>query len=184
MSTSYRQAEAERKQAITKLKGRIFEADYEKGLYRVTDGEGWESNWLKLKVQKAGDDVFYAPLDVGEQVEVECPGGDPAQGEITGSYYSDDSPPPSQSPDKMIMNFKNGTTIEHDRKSNTYTLSLPGGGKMKIDANGGTTWEGSINVNNGTITVTGGDVIADGISLKHHKNTGVTPGGALTGPPA
>lgn len=184
MSYNYRQAESERKAAIKDIKGTIFAADYEKGLYRVTDGEGWESNWLPLKVQKAGGDVFYAPLDIGEQVKVECPGGDPAQGEITGSFYSDNSPPPSQNPDKMIMNFKNGTKIEHDRSTNSYILSLPGGGTMKIDADGGTIWEGSINLNNGTITVINGDVIADGVSLKTHKHSGVVPGGAKTGPPA
>jgi phage gp45-like len=34
-----------------------------------------------------------------------------------------------------------------------------------------------------TVTVTGGDVIADGISLKTHKHGGVTAGAAQTGVP-
>jgi len=34
-----------------------------------------------------------------------------------------------------------------------------------------------------TVTVTGGDVIADGISLKNHKHGGVTAGSAQTGLP-
>jgi hypothetical protein len=42
---------------------------------------------------------------------------------------------------------------------------------------------GGMAVNNGTITVTGGDVIADGVSLKTHLTTEVQSGGALSGPP-
>lgn len=44
----------------------------------------------------------------------------------------------------------------------------------------------TINANvqiNGTVIVTGGDVVADGISLKTHTHTGITPGGSNTGGP-
>jgi len=36
----------------------------------------------------------------------------------------------------------------------------------------------------GAVTVNGGDVIADGISLKTHRHTAVQPGGGISGPPA
>lgn len=41
-----------------------------------------------------------------------------------------------------------------------------------------------ITINNTTtVTVTGGDIVADGISLKNHKHSGVTTGAAQTGAP-
>lgn len=41
----------------------------------------------------------------------------------------------------------------------------------------------TIQLTGGNVTVLGGDVIADGISLKHHVHGGVEPGGGVTGPP-
>ena len=50
-----------------------------------------------------------------------------------------------------------------------------------IDINGG---NHPITINNAaTVTVTGGDIVADGISLKNHKHSGVTAGSAQTGIP-
>lgn len=48
---------------------------------------------------------------------------------------------------------------------------------------GGATITGNINVTSGTVSVTGGDVIADGISLKTHVHGGVESGGSNTGGP-
>jgi hypothetical protein len=42
---------------------------------------------------------------------------------------------------------------------------------------------GDVGIIHGTMHITGGDVIADTIRLKTHEHTGVTPGGALSGPP-
>ena len=41
----------------------------------------------------------------------------------------------------------------------------------------------TIQLTGGNVTVLGGDVIADGISLKTHRHTGVQPGGGTSGPP-
>ncbi len=174
MNQAYRQAEAERKAAIKDVKGTIFDYNPASGLYRVADGEGWESGWMPLKVAKAGGDVFYAPLDIGEQVIVECPAGDLSQGVIAGSFYSEASPPPSASPDKMMMKFKNGTVIEHDRAGDNLDIKLPSGGTININANGGTSWIGDINIK--------GNVSIDGLLLVT-KNTSIgqnlTVGGAI-----
>lgn len=42
---------------------------------------------------------------------------------------------------------------------------------------------GNVNISNANVTVTTGDVIADGISLKTHKHGGVQAGAAQTGVP-
>lgn len=41
----------------------------------------------------------------------------------------------------------------------------------------------TIQLTGGNVTVLGGDVIADGISLKTHRHTGVQAGGSVSGPP-
>jgi phage baseplate assembly protein gpV len=40
-----------------------------------------------------------------------------------------------------------------------------------------------VNIASGTVNVTGGDVVADGISLKTHTHGGVQPGSGSTGAP-
>lgn len=56
-------------------------------------------------------------------------------------------------------------------------ITFAGGGQITITPGGGAAVSGM------NVTVTGGDVIADGISLKNHRHTGVQPGGGNTGPP-
>jgi hypothetical protein len=40
-----------------------------------------------------------------------------------------------------------------------------------------------VNISHSNVTVTTGDVIADGISLKNHKHLGVTVGAGVSGLP-
>lgn len=63
----------------------------------------------------------------------------------------------------------NGQTI----KNGNLTVN----GNITINGGGG----GAINATGCTINLSGGDVIADGISLKNHKHGGVQSGGSLTG---
>ena len=58
-----------------------------------------------------------------------------------------------------------------------------GGGGGDATVTGTVRINGDIIVTAGDVVVTGGDVIADGISLKNHVHTGVTPGGGDSGPP-
>ena len=64
----------------------------------------------------------------------------------------------------------NGQTIKNGNLTVNGNITINGGG-------GG----GAINATGCTINLSGGDVIADGISLKNHKHGGVQSGGSLTG---
>jgi hypothetical protein len=57
-------------------------------------------------------------------------------------------------------------------------ITVPAGRQVAINGNGG-----SIAISDATVSVTSGDVVADGISLKTHVHGGVQPGGGDTGPP-
>jgi len=75
------------------------------------------------------------------------------------------------------MHFKNdGSYVIEGQGTINGDLEING----NIDMTGDLDIEGNINMTNGDITVTGGDVIADGIGLKTHRHlVGVVP----TSPP-
>jgi hypothetical protein len=76
----------------------------------------------------------------------------------------------------LILYGPNGVIIR-DTESGTVITLTPGG--LTIDLGGPMT----INANGNDVTVTGGDVIADGISLQNHVHSGVQTGGSNSGPP-
>jgi phage baseplate assembly protein V len=82
-----------------------------------------------------------------------------------------------------IANLADGEVAIHDDQGAAVKLTRTGividGGSRDIHINGAP----NVIVTNGTVKVTGGDVIADGISLKTHKHGGVTTGTAQTGTP-
>lgn len=156
-----------------------FGATYQEGIVTAVDGkkhkvrckipalEDLETAWLPFLTPNAGGNKFYCLPDEGELVALLLD----ARGEggcVLGTIYNDQDTTPASSNDVWKKQFSNGTTIEHDR----------GSGHITIHA------EGKIIVTGSDITVTGGDVIADGISLKNHVHGGVSPGAANTGKPA
>jgi phage gp45-like len=74
------------------------------------------------------------------------------------------------------MTLEEGEVAIHDDIGHSITLSRDG---IVIDGGGH-----ALRVTNcQQITVSGGDVIADGISLKNHHHTGVQTGSGITGNP-
>jgi phage baseplate assembly protein V len=75
-----------------------------------------------------------------------------------------------------VQNLQAGEVAIYDDHGAVIKLTQSGivivGGGHPININGAA-----------TVTVTGGDVVADGISLKTHKHGGVTAGAAQTGVP-
>ena len=65
----------------------------------------------------------------------------------------------------------NGNTVKNGNLTVVGNVTIMGKGS------------GTVNASGCTINLTGGDVIADGISLKNHTHSGVVVGGANTGKP-
>lgn len=82
------------------------------------------------------------------------------------------------------IRFQADGTLEIKSASGSY-IQLQSSGDIVIESVSNTIniANSDVNISNGTTTVTGGDVIADGISLKTHVHGGITPGGANTGTP-
>ncbi len=158
--------------------------------------EDMETDWLPMVTPAAGGNQFYSLPDEGEQVVCLLD----ARGEngcVIGAIYSTADKPPASSKDKWVRRFKNGTVIEHDRK--TGDILVKTGGVVTIDADAvvkktltveslftytagmsGKGGSGAAAKIDGAIEATG-DITSQGISLPGHTHTGDS--GGTTSPP-
>ena len=138
--------------------GPVEELDAEKGyriLYGETDGEKHVSPWLPFP--ETGK--TSVPLKKGQIVGVANPGGDPRQGMILRSGYSDAHPSPNANMDANVFSDAGVTVTVAD-------------GALVI-AVGGVT----VRVSGEGLDVNGGHVKNDGIAIdKTHRHGGVLAG--------
>lgn len=85
--------------------------------------------------------------------------------------------PGPRSQPRVLSNVSTDTVQLRRDNGSTY-IELDGSNNINIVA------PASVNVSSPQVVVTGGDVIADGISLKHHTHPGVEPGAGSTGEPS
>lgn len=157
--------------------------------------ENMETDWLPMTTPAAGGNQFYSLPDEGEQVVCLLD----ARGEngcVIGAIYSTADKPPASSKDNWVRRFKNGTIIEHDRKSGDVLVKT--GGVVTIDADAvvkktltveglftytagmsGKGGSGAAAKIDGAIEATG-DIKSKGISLPDHTHTGDSGGTTST----
>ena len=157
--------------------------------------EDMETDWLPMTTPAAGGNQFYSLPDEGEQVVCLLD----ARGEngcVIGAIYSTADKPPASSKDKWVRRFKNGTIIEHDRKTGDVLVKT--GGVVTIDADAvvkktltveglftytagmsGKGGSGAAAKIDGAIEATG-DIKSKGISLPDHTHTGDSGGTTST----
>lgn len=161
---SYELAELERRLANILRYGVVYAVDLEESRVQVDVG-GIVTDWLPWLAPRAGRTRIWHPPEAGEQVLLLSPSGDLGQGMALVGIPSDEFPAPSQDPDAHLADYLDGdTVIEYHRTERVLRITF--------------------NNSPGTVRVTNGDVIADGVSLKHHIHGGVQRGGAQTDPPS
>ena len=178
--------EAERTRANLLQVGTIAEADYARARVRVLMA-GLTSAWLPWLAARAGGDRAWVAPELGEQVLVACPDGDPASGVVLGAIYQASAAAPAASPDITRTIYADGAVIEYDRAAHALRALLPAGGTAALVATGGVSITGDVALD-GDLAVSGritsdGDQIAAGISAAHHTHGGVEPGNGTTGEP-
>lgn len=57
-------------------------------------------------------------------------------GFIIGAYYNKDNAPPSNTVDKRVTQYKDGTTVSYDREQHNLDISIPESGSLSITVNG------------------------------------------------
>ena len=130
----------------------------------VVDFGGADSAELASGAQRMGGVKVWAPLSVGEQVLVLCPGGDPALGVVVCSLPSEANAAPSSDGAAYRAEFPDGTVVEHAGGVTTISCS----GKVLLNAP--------------LVEVPDGDVVAGGISLRNHVHQHGDPAGVTAKP--
>ena len=188
--------------------GEIAEVDPAAGCVRVKIGE-LVTDWLRYWVPAAGGVSVHRPPSVGENCTVLSPSGETANGKVLCGFSGSQYPSPGNDASNTIVKFPDGAVCQYNHDSGAMTITGIKTGLVQaatsltfdtpqatftgaVTTQGLLTYQsgmtgsggsGSTATINGSIKVTGGDVVADGISLKTHTHTGVTPGGGNTGAP-
>jgi phage baseplate assembly protein V len=169
--------------------------------------QGMESHWLHVGCQwSLGAQEFVMPT-IGEQVA--CLMDERCEfGVIVCAIYSDTDPPPSAPAKAWHREFPDGTILQYDPTAHellahvegTATLEATGDVLVHSDADatvqaGGTaTVQAADIILDGDVTVTGtltaedtitatGEITSGTVALTAHLHSGVTAGGAVSGPP-
>ncbi|WP_374365933.1 phage baseplate assembly protein V [Stutzerimonas sp.] len=160
--------------------GTIAAVDYQAARCTVTTGGLTVPNlpWLALR---AGASLDWDPPTVGEQCILFSPSGEPAQGIGLVGLYSQQRPAPANSANVRRRKYPDGAVIDYDHATHTLSATLPASGKAKLNAPGGVTILGNVDIT-GTVTVSE-DVVASGISLVTHKHGGVQTGSGTSAVP-
>lgn len=174
--------------------GTVAEIDDKKHAVRVAFPalEDLQSDWLPVITPCAGGNQFYCLPDIGALVVclLDARG---ESGVCLGAIYNDADPVPASSRDLHVLQYSNGTCIQHNRKTGDVLIKTKG--KVTIDApntettgnllvSGSLTYMQGMTGNGGggtTATINGslsatGDISAGAISLQNHTHTGDSGG--------
>lgn len=172
--------------------GTVAEVDLAAARCRIDSGD-IRTDFVPWFVPRAGETLEWSAPSVGEQGLLLCEGGDTNSAIFLRGVYSDAFPAPDSTSTRHLVQYQDGAVVEYDHAAHALKATLPGGGTAEITADGGVTIHGPLTVNgntqiNGDAGVSGTataavDVFGGGKSLKTHKHTGVTAGGAVSGPP-
>ena len=191
--------------------GNIRAVDVANARVRVAFG-GCVSDWLPWGTARAGNRRDWTAPNVGEQVMVFCPFGDPTQAVVGPSIFQDDFSAPATSADQDTTVYPDGTTVDYNSATNTLTVTVAGSGNVVINCKVATVKaDTSVTIDTPETTCTGnltvkksftmgqeggsatmkGNVAIEGGSLTHngknvgstHTHGGVQSGGSNTAAP-
>ncbi|MEM5528073.1 phage baseplate assembly protein V [Gammaproteobacteria bacterium AS21] len=109
--------------------GTIYAVDESARKIKVTSGK-LVTQWLDWPAEEGRNYKRWRPLRLGTQVILASPGGDLSQAMIIGMLYSDALPPPSTDPDIDLIQFDDGSFIQHNH--GTKHLSFHSAGDLTI----------------------------------------------------
>lgn len=121
----YSVTELERRMANLIRVGTIAEADYDAARVRVRSGKQL-SGWLPWMVQRAGPDRTWWAPEIGEQVLVFAPDGEPANGVVLGAIYQAAHPAPENRETIHSVHYQDGTRLSYDREAHHLTITAQG----------------------------------------------------------
>lgn len=169
--------EAERRIGNMVLIGRVVASDPEKARVKVKAG-ALQTGWLPW-CSLAGVQRNWRLPQVGEQVVVICPNGEPERGLIVASLFSGDFPAPSSNPDRIKTVFADGSEATIDLS--TGAMQVDCAGDLKVTVAGALTIKASALVLDGPVDVQGALNVMGETTLQATTvaGTALVPGGNL-----
>lgn len=155
--------------------GVIAEVDHPAARCRVRAG-GILTGWIQWATAHAAGDRDWWPPEVGEQVMLLAPGGDPEQAVALRGLYQAAHPAPESHPEKRRTEYADGTFSEYDRAAHQRTITVVGNVILNVQGNVDAAVGGDVDL------IAGGhvDVAADTINLDGGGGTkGVVQGDCL-----
>ena len=181
--------ELNRRLANLILLGKVVEADYTQIIpkLKIKIGE-CQTAWLPMLCQRAGPDVSWWPLEVGEQVVVLSPSGELTQGVVLGAINQMAFPSKGNHADSHKHVYADGAVIEYNRKTHHLSAVLPSGATTTLVSDGGVHITGDVVVT-GNITASKNitdntrSMQADRDIFNAHDHGGVRTGSGTTATP-
>jgi phage baseplate assembly protein V len=172
--------ELERQLANMVRIGTVAELDVANARVKMDVG-GLTTDWLPWGESRAGATRTWSAPRKGEQRAVFAPYGDTGQAFVGPALYQDDHPAPAGSQDLETTVYPDGTKVEHDSGSNTYTITVAGSANVVINCKHATinaTEDATVNTK--TATINGSTKVELATPLVHCTQA-LTVEGLLTG---
>lgn len=124
--------------------GTIEEADYSKALVRVRSGDQL-TGWIPWLTRRASFDADWWAPEIGEQVVILSPCGDPMQAVVLPAIHQSAHPAPADRETVRKVTFADGAWCSYDREVNQLSFYTPGDITIKADGeirirSGGEMW--------------------------------------------
>jgi len=176
---SYNLTELARKLSNLILIGMVQEADYANARLRVKSGE-LITAWLPWLTARAGADKAWWAPEIGEQVLVLCPDGNPAQGWVLPAGFTEHYAQPESSSEVASLHFNDGATLRYDRTAHQLAITLPEGATINLISTGGVKITGDVSITgnliaSGDITDKTRSMAEDRAIYNSHDHAGMVP---------
>lgn len=143
------------------LVGVVAELDEAAARVRV-DADGLRTDWIPWGERRAGPGVrTWSAPEVGEQVILACPFGDPAQAVVLASIFQNDHAAPASVKTIHRTTYADGTVVEYDRTAHKFTMNVGSGSVVVNCATATVTASDSVTLDTPTVHATG-DLTVDG----------------------
>lgn len=93
---------------------------------------GLVTDWLPWGTDAAGRVRKWSPKQVGEQVVLFSPYGDPSQAIVGFSIFQDQFPANDNNMGRETATFADGTSVSYDQKAGALTVNVAGGGLVNV----------------------------------------------------
>lgn len=137
--------------------GTVAQADYGAARVRVKSGD-LLTGWLPWLTHRASNDVTWHAPEVGEQVLLLCPSGDPALGVAFPAVYQAAHPANGNRETVARIDFADGGFFEYDRQSGAMTINVVGDAVVTIGGNSVIRTEGHATISAGACMTLNCDV--------------------------